>query len=272
MKERVFKYGLGIGVLFGFLITSIILFGVIWFWELKFPLPYRISQPVTQPASTPADNGELTARVENLENDQNFNLKAFEWKLDQKLLILGWVALFISFAAGFMGIKTYKDLDKVIKEKVDKSLEKELYQLDPTNLPIHLYKGRVDRTQSKIKTDAKTTARDEMTKIADRLSLTGLQNVGGIKRLDKVSRKGITVIPIDSVGDEEEFVKFVSNKQNELDYRKAGFILYAPDGYRVDKKTLNAFQNVVTANMPPTVANMVLVIGRGMKNRDDIEI
>jgi len=267
MKERVFRFE--VGILLGFALATALLFGTIIFWERIFPLPYRISQPVTQPASTPADNGELTARVENLENDQNFNLKALEWKLDQKLLILSWVALFISFIAGFLGLKTYNDLDKVIKERVDKTLNKELYQLDPTNLPIHLYSGRLDRTQISKKPEAKTTARDEMKKISERLSLTGLQNIGGVKRLDKVSQQGITIIPIDSIKDEEEFVKFVSNKKNELDYKKTGFILYAPDGYRVDKATLNAFQNVVTANMPPTVANMVLVIGRGLKNRED---
>lgn len=261
MKERVFKYGLGIGVLFGFLITSFILFGVIWFWELKFPLPYRISQPVTQPASTPADNGELTARVENLENDQNFNLKAFEWKLDQKLLILGWVALFISFAAGFIGIKTYNDLDKVVKEKVNEAIDNALYQLDPTNLSIFI--PEQDNVKDK----------KEMERVWDRLAMTGLANLNWYRGLDsgRVKRlfKGITIVLIQNETDENKFVNFLKRHKKQLNAMQAAFILYAK-GHTISEDTFNEYENLVTANMPTTVANMVLVVGRGLRNREEV--
>jgi hypothetical protein len=268
MKARWIRFELGI--LFGFGLASLVLLGAVLLWEWKYPLPYRAPEPLTQPSTSPASLGELTTRVENLENDQTYNLKVLEWKLDQKLLLLGWMGLFISFAAGFLGVKTYNDLDKVIKEKVNASLEKALYQLDPTYLPIHIYKGRVRRSIQQGETPC-SAARASLPNVKRRLTLTGLLNVGEIAYLDKVTQTGITVIPIDDEADEEEFIKFIQDRKGKLDPEEAGFILYAPSGYII-KKAQNAFENTTIANMPATVASMVLVVGRGLKNREGISI
>lgn len=271
MKERIFN--LQIGLLLGLAASVLVLFGVIVFWEKIAPLPFRTSQPSAQPASAPADNAELTTRVENLENDQNFNLRALQWKLDQKLLMLGGVAFLISLAAGVIGIKTYNDLDKVVKEKVNTALDKALYQLDPTYLPIHIYKGRVRRNIKKDETP-RSAARTGLPDVEQRLTLTGLLNVGMITYLDKVTQNGITVIPIDDEADENEFVKFIKGGKVELDSEEAGFILYSPQGkdpYHI-KTAQAAFPNTVIANMPATVASMVLVVGRGLKNREGVPV
>jgi hypothetical protein len=258
MKERMSKFW--IGVLFGFVGATLVLFGAIFLWEWKFPLPYRIAQPITQPASTPASIGELTTRVENLENDQTYNLKVFEWKLDQKLLILGWVALFISFLAGFMGIKTFNDLDKVVKEKVSKALDGALYQLDPTNLSIFVPEQDNDKDKK------------EMEKVWDRLDLTGFQNLNWYRGLDsgRVKRlfNGVSIVLIQSAKDEEKLIAFLKRHKQDLDPCRAAFILYAK-GHTISEDTFNLYANLVTANMPTTVANMVLVVGRGLKKKEE---
>jgi hypothetical protein len=267
MTERT-KVKLYLFFLSALTVAVLVLAFAAFFWGWKYaPVYQSLPQDVT-PASTPADLGELTARVENLESVQDQNLKAFQWQLDQKLFILGSIAVFISFLAGFLGYKTYDGLDKVIKEKVNASLEKALYQLDPTYLPIHIYRGRVRRDLKEAETP-RTAARDGLPDVIRRLELTGLLNVGKINYLDKVTQRGITVIPIDDEADEEEFIKFTQDGKVRLDPEEAGFILYAPFGYTI-KKAQTAFENTTIANIPATVASMVLVVGRGLKNREGI--
>lgn len=262
MKERMLKFQTG--VLIGFAIASVFLFGTILLWEWKYPLPYQVFQPNTQPSNTPADLGELTSRVENLENDQNYNLQALAWKVDQKLLIISWVALFISSAAGFIGVKTYNDLDKVVKEKVNTAFEKELYQLDPTNLPIHL----VVNPEMADKTEA----------IWNRLKLTGLNNIQKLDHPDKTTRRGVTIVLIGDKQQEAAFAKFLrthkilnekETTQRYLNPEKAAFIAYTLPSKWLTDETLAEYENLATANLPATVASMVLVVGRGLKNRED---
>jgi hypothetical protein len=259
MKERVFKYE--IGILFVFVLLSILLIGAVFVWDSKYPPDYLTPQATIQPAATPADLGELTTRVENLENDQAYNLKVFEWKLDQKLLIFGWVALFISFAAGFMGLKTYNDLNKVVREKVNEAIDSALYQLDPTNLSIFV--PEQDNAKDK----------KEMEKVWDRLDMTGLENLNWYRGLDsgRVKRlfNGITIVLIQNEMDENKFVNFLKRHKKQLDPRQAAFILYVTGAHRITEGTFKEYENLVTANMPVTVANMVLVVGRGLRNRED---
>lgn len=256
-----------LGLLAGLFISVLILVGAIFGWQttLAASIPEPSDLP---PAQTPADLqsqvDDLSRRIDKLENDQFFTLREIERKMDEKLLILSSIALLISFLAGFLGYKTYNDLDMVIKEKVNSSLEKALYQLDPTYLPIHIYKGRVRRNLKEGETP-RTTARDSLSDVSRRLELTGLLNVGEITYLYKVTQTGITIVPIDDETDEDEFIKFVKDGKVKLDPEKAGFILYAPFGYTI-KKAQTAFENTTIANMPATVASMVLVVGRGLKN------
>lgn len=247
MSYRYFKFQIAVLVIL--ILSILILFGGIILWERLFPLPYRIAQPVTQPASVPADIAELTARVENLENDQNFNLKALEWKIDQKLIILGGIAALISLAAGVIGVKSYNDLDKVINEEVRRSLDEALYQRDVLNRNIWLL------------TDEKTST--DMEVILNRLELSGLTYVTPIENLDKRSYKGITILPIFNEEMENQFTNYLDRNRNKLSDRKAAFILYAPS-YRVKQATFDRFANMTAANMPVTAVSHVLTVERGL--------
>jgi|GEM_PF-1712187 len=266
------KAWLEIIALFILVLAAVIMSIAVFVWGWKYTPEYQHAPQNAQTAA-PADLGELSARVETLENDQAYNLNLFEWKLDQKLLIFGWVALFISSVAGFLGLKTFNDLDKVVKERVNSALENALYQLDPTYLPIHIYKGRVRRNLNKDE-KPRSAARTGLPDVEKRLAMTGLLNVGEITYLDKVPKNGITIIPVDDEADEKEFINIINSGELKINPEEAGFILYCPQGkdpYYI-KTAQNAFPNTVIANMPATVASMVLVVGRGLKNRKGVSI
>lgn len=56
-------------------------------------------------------------------------------------------------------------------------------------------------------------------------------------------------------------------KKNKFDPARTAFIIYTTG--KISGETLNCYENLVTANMPPTVANnMVLVVGRGLINEE----
>lgn len=280
MKERVFKFQ--VGMIIGFGLAVLLLFATIFLWDYLYPLPYKISQPITQPASNPADNGELTARVENLENDQNYNLKAFEWKLDQKLIILGWVAISISVIAGSLGVKTYNDLDTVIKEEVRRALDKALYHLDPTNLRIWVvsydkevkFKGdavldskgkqKKDEDNKPLYETIESNVSEEMAKVNERILLTGLLNIKPIGKPDKRCFDGVTVIPIFDFEMEESFREFLDLNKEYLDTKRAAFVLYTREYHVSQTKTLAKYANLALANMLPTVTSTILTVGRGL--------
>jgi hypothetical protein len=221
---------------------------------------------ITPSGNTQVDDLEI--RIGVLEQEQASLLRTIAWTLDMKLYYITGAALFISSLAAFFGWKTYDDLEKVIKERVNSALEQALYQLDPTYLPIHIYKGRVRRNIQEGETP-RSAARMGLLDVDKRLKLTGLLNREYIAYLDKVTQTGITIIPIDDEADEDEFIQFINEGKVKISSEDAGFILYAPYGYTI-KQAHNAFENTTIANMPATVASMVLVVGRGLKNREGI--
>jgi hypothetical protein len=244
---------LKLGIVIGLIIAALALVLAIFLWQIML-IP---AMPVSAPAAgsqtqtdVQAQVDQLSSRVGKLEKDQAFNLRDIAWRMDQKLLILSGIALAISAVATFLGVNTYKDLDEKIRAKVDSTLLKELYQLDPTFLVIRLREGR------------------GLEKVRERLKLFGLQNLSGYGGFSdghaKALLQGVTVVPIESAEDEKEFREFLKAYEGQLDPTRAAFILYAP-GYSVSKETLGAYPNLVTANMPATVASMVLVVGRGLK-------
>lgn len=265
MKERSSK----INILFPVLLTvaNVVLIFAAIVWGLKYSPAYQPSPQNIPPATTPASPGELTARMESLENIQNQNLKIFEWQLDQKLLILGSIAVFISFIAGFLGFKTYSDLDKTIDQEVRRALDNALYQLDPTNLKIWvisreekqpLVNKRTNQIEDTLQLDV------EMEKVEARLRLSGLPNIKILEEPDKNCHRGVAIVPIFNPKMEKAFIDFL-NRNNSLNKEYAAFVLYTST-YLVDKSTLAAYPNLATANMPATAASMILTVGRGLKN------
>jgi hypothetical protein len=281
MKER---FKLAIALLAGLAFAAAALLLLIFFWGRYYPLPYSSLPPVIQPAGTPADLGELTARVKNIEDNQVYNMKVFEWKLDQKLLILSWVALLISLGAGVVGIKTYNDLEKLINEEVRRALDKALYHLDPTNLRIWIVsyekevtfrgdrvldekgKPKFDENRNPVFEPIKSDVADEMKAVYSRIELTGLLNTNYLRHPDQHCFDGVTVIPVFDPEMEEAFRSFLDRNQVNLDPQRAAFVLYTRDHLVSQTKTLAKYANLATANMLPTVSSMILTVGRGLSN------
>lgn len=238
-----------LGILVGLLLASLAVVGAVFLWQITFVPQMPTSTPsvlAQQQTDLQTQLDELTRRVDKLENDQAFNLRDIAWKLDQKLFVLAGLALAISGIAAFFGYRTYRDLNETIRDQIKSTLEKELYQLDPTNIPIHLQSGQ------------------GMEIIHRRLQLSGLKNISFYNVLDKHCLDGITIFAVPDQGAEERFRDFIETYNP--DPLTAAYILYASPN-SVSKETLGWYENLVTANFPATVASMVLVVGRGLKPR-----
>lgn len=234
------------GLFTGLGTAALVIIFAVFAWKLLYPIPYQNPPRAVQPASTPADIGELTTRVENLENDQVYNLKNLEWQIDQKILVLGWTALAISVIAGFLGVRTYNELGKVIKEKIRTTLENELYQLDPVNLTVRLPKHHPDKE-----------------KIQVRLQAAGLKNIKEYTELSDKCKVGLTVVPIENADQEKDYVNFLDNEKPDPD--DAAFVLYSdPRKHPVSPDVINKHVRAATANMPSTVVTAILAISRGL--------
>jgi len=234
-----------LGALAGFGVAAIFLVIAVWVWQFVFASALPVYQStVPQASANPSDLPELTSRVDKMENDLAFTMRDVSWRMDQKLLIFSGVASLISAIAAFLGYKTFKDLDETIKSRINSTLQKELYQLDPTNIPIHIQSGQ------------------GMENIHRRLQLSGLKNLSFYERLDKHCVDGITILAAPDESAQKKFRDFIETY--EPDPQAAAYILYAPPG-SVSAETLNCYENLVTANFPATVVSMVLVVGRGIR-------
>lgn len=198
----------------------------------------------------------LTRDLNNFKEDQAKRDVDIRWILDSKLLVAGALGAIVAI----LGFTTYRSIDDTIREKVRVKLDEQLYQLDPTMVRIHLRRG------------------EGMEKVYERLKLSGLRNLRWFDQFSQANSTGITIVPIANADDEDELVQLVQSDKAEtkklrkaspkikFDPRRAAFILYTLNNHRVDSTTFEAYANLVTANMVPTVVNMVLVVGRGLNS------
>ncbi len=218
--------------------------------------PYKSTSPAATP--DPADLPELTSRVNKLENDMQFTLRDIAWRMDQKLLIVSWGALGISAIAAILGVQSLNDLRKMAKEKLQEAFDEAVYAVNPANIPVFLPVNK------------------NMDVIQRRLQLSGFKKVTYYTDLDHIPEQGVVVVSINSTKKtdterEAEITKLEAQfrsviKKNKFDPARTAFIIYTTG--KISGETLNCYENLVTANMPPTVANMVLVVGRGLINEE----
>lgn len=233
------------GLATGFILTMLVVIFAVFAWKWLYPIPNADPPSNVTTSTSPASPEELTARVENLENDQAYNLRNFEWQIDQKILVLGWAALAISVIAGYMGVKSYNDLDKVIREKIRITLENELYQLDPVNLMVRIPKHHPDKD-----------------KILKRLKAAGIKNVKEYTELSDNCKVGLTVVPIENEAMGTDYVEFLDKTKPEDN--DAAFVLYAANRFQIPQDIINKHVRAATANMPSTVVTAILAISRGL--------
>ena len=243
MEEKLMRY---LKVFFILTFLSILLLIALLLWDVVFVthIPayiYHISP------SSP-----LELRVNALEKGLESLQRDLVFQLNRKLYIFGGVAFVISAIATFFGWRTFKDLDGLIQEKIRKTLENELYQLDPANLTIRLPKFHPDSKD-----------------IEERLRISGLKKLKSYAELNKFCTHGLTVVPVESEDAEKEFLHFLQNETPDPNY--AAYVLYAANKYHVQPETLKAYPRLATANMPSTVITAILAIARGLHRETNLE-
>ncbi len=195
----------------------------------------------------PAASSDVEVRLQNVESSLEALQRELVSQLNQKLMYFGGAALVIAAVASFFGMKTFRDLDGLIKEKIRATLENELYQLDPANLTVRLPRGHPDTPL-----------------IRKRLELSGLHNLTEYLELNKQCLRGLTIVPVNNLEEEDRFRGFLAREKPDPEF--AAFVLYTTkQGFYVSvPDTLNKYERVATSNMPATVITAVLAISRGL--------
>ena len=229
--------------LFCLAIVSFVMFVCLLLGAVIFDTPHLLVSP---PASSETD-----IRLKELEADIDYLQRDLVFRLNQKLFYYGGMALLISFSAAFLGWKTYRDLDKIIHEKIRTTLENELYQLDPANLTVRLPRGHPDTPL-----------------IHRRLQLAGLKKLRDYLELNKECKRGLTIVPVNNADEEQHFRDFLIREKPDPEL--AAFVVYTAQGFRVSPETLNQYERVAVANMPATVITAILAISRGLHKEKDL--
>lgn len=225
----------------------------------------------------------ITLRVEKLESDQAFTMRDIAWKMDQRIYASAILAFVITTLVAFFGYRTNKEIDRMTQEKLeatsaqlDQALSKKSAEIQGLmdELAIQVAQkaqkatdaaiDRLDLDPGEISTMVQ--ADRNLDKIWARLSLTGFKKLAWYSKMDASCTRGIVIVPIENQSDEETFRIFLENFRQQLDPARVAFILYAPNkGHMISGDTIQAYDNLVTANMPITAANMALLVMRGLK-------
>ena len=187
-----------------------------------------------------AQIGDLERALARHEDEVDFMLRDIQWRVDSRL----WIGAAVAAVLGFLGFHTYRKVDRGIRERISTTLEQELYSLDPTMLSIRIRRGR------------------ELDREYRRLELSGLKNLSWYSDFGKQCTFGITIVPIDDLADEDEFLRLLDAYHFEPS--RAAFVLYARE-HRVRQKVIDAYENLTLANNPTSVAGAVLIVGRGLE-------
>ncbi len=245
MEKKMMSY---MKVFFFLTFASIVLVLALLLWDVVF-VSHAPTYIIQVSPSSP-----LELRVESLEKGLESLQRDLVSQLNHKLYYFGGIAFVISILTAFFGWRTFKDLDKLIQENIRTTLENELYQLDPANLTIRLPKSHNDSED-----------------IAERLKLSGLKKLSFYPELNKTCLYGLTLVPIESKEEEENFLNFL---QNEMPNPKnAAFVLYStrdPREFRIPAETTNQFPRAAISNMPATVITAILAIARGLHREEDV--
>lgn len=236
------------------LALNIILLGAIFFWQPHVLAQSYIGAPAPQAtlalpdmvATQQVQIDSMQREIQYLNKDNQLLAEDYRIQLDMKLWVLGLAALGITGLAGLLGWKSYSDIDKGVRERLQTSFDKEILGFDPKSLVVRI---RQDR---------------HLERVQHMLELYGLKSEL-YSKLGRTSTSGVTIVPIESPEDENELATFVENYDDDIGPSKTAFVIYALKGFRVTKPVLLEHECITLANLPVTVANAVLIVGRGLR-------
>ena len=84
--------------------------------------------------------------------------------------------------------------------------------------------------------------KERLTYLEELLKSQGIYKIKRFSALGTLSLRGVTVFPVDTNEEEQAYFQFIQHyyiKHKRLDPKKAGFILYASKGYRLNPDTMD---------------------------------
>ncbi len=146
--------------------------------------------------------------------------------------ILGFFSLSIWGAIKFIGL--------YVKKRFEKEIDKAIYKVDPTYLPIKMPSSDFDHE-------------------SERLKKLGFKNIKTYSCLDDSCLSGCVIYNANNISEAEVLKNFIVDKKP--DQYKAGYVLYTRD--RIDPSLFKDFNNITYANSPLTLINAVYAVARG---------
>jgi hypothetical protein len=189
---------------------------------------------------------QLNTRLTDEERERKYYDRDIFWKWG----ISAALATAVISILTWVGRKSLQDLQNDWQRDSQKILDKAIYKLDLSNLPIYLPSG------------------ENLENIHRLLQLRKFEKVGFYKTLGEFEH-GVLIVSLKGKDDKQQaeildkFKDFIDSQNPSA--ANTGFIIYAPAGIRVPPEIMECHDNLVTANYPATVVSSIFTVGRGIE-------
>jgi hypothetical protein len=179
------------------------------------------------------------AEISSLRRDLDYEVRDMRW----------WflVAGVIFAITGITGYQAYRGIGEQVRRKIRIMTNKYYYQLDVTNLDIRVKDG------------------EHQERLIELLKSQGFYEISRFEKLGRGSFSGVTIYSVEKDTDEKSFIQHIEQHYNQvkrLNPKRAGFILYAPTGYRLKPEVIEMYPTTAVANTPWNLISTLQVLGR----------
>lgn len=171
------------------------------------------------------------------------DLTSVEGKVVEFYKYIDFVKKYFGGLLGFLGLTIFgviKFIGFYVKKRFEKEIDKAIYKVDPTYLPIKIPASDFDHE-------------------SERLNKLGFKNIKTYSCLDDSCLSGCIIYSAHDTSDAELLKNFLADKNP--DQCKVGYVLYTRS--RIDHDLFKAFNNITFANSPLTLVNAVYAVARG---------
>lgn len=195
---------------------------------------------------------ELSNELKNTRREMNIAKEELSIQVQRQLLDtlepyrnFGLLLTFIFLLITASGIGGYLVVWRTSNKKVREILEKELYKLDPTFLPVFLPESDFEAE-------------------IERIIVTGLKNIERYNILSKRLLNGVVIVQVENDNEQKMFSMFI--EEYKPDPSVVAFILYSRGKkYSISEEVLLKHNNTTVATNPTALSRAILDVGRGLK-------
>lgn len=184
---------------------------------------------------TYADNNSIT----KLQTD----LTSVENKVTEIYTYIDFIKKNILWILGIFGLSVYgaiKILGLYVKKRFVKEIDKAIYKVDPTYLPIKIPSAGFDHE-------------------SERLRKLEFKSIKTYSCLNDSCLSGCVIYSVNNTSEAEVLKNFLVDKKP--DQYQVGYVLYTRS--RIDHDLFKEFNNITFANSPLTLVNAVFAVARG---------